>query len=593
MKATGVLALSALFLFVFWVLRDRRQDPGSWRTPAPDRPEAPGLEGGLYRSAQGVPPGRTNQPAEAPAPPAPRTLGRGSLVVHAVRAGSDVPVVGIPLSLEHSRPSVDPLLVTDSEGTAVFPDLLPGRVAVFSAGTHVAADVIEGTTTAVRLEVGGRGSQEVQVVDERGVGIGGAHVYVSRRPLERLGFMVGRTNALGFLTIDDFEPGRWITASAEGRIRSDCYEPEQSERAGPVQIVMREGGRVFQGTVVNLEGDAIGGAVVRVGGTRWPRMEPPERLPLPGHFPVMALTDLHGRFAVDGLPERSLDVRVSASGFGRWIGESLVGESPVVIRLHTGAKVVGVVQDSSQFPIPFAYVAWVGQGDVFTVGLGDGRFEIDTPGAGTFELEARTNDFRMGIATVRVPAEGVVSAQVTLDPSLSVEGTLIDASGRATAGWTLGWTVPFAQRPHALARTSDAGSFRFWRDKVQAPQVLVASPPGMEPTFPLEVGSWNGEDRIELQAGFMSADLGTIRLQLLEEWVVKLYRDSDQASAAGILDDDGSYRFEGLLPGDYRLEFLDIRTAYVGPSVRVDPGSVRDLGLWIPEDLAVLERRSE
>lgn len=317
-----------------------------------------------------------------------------------------------------------------------------------------------------------------RVVDERGKPVGGARVIATNasEPLpvfdpRRDGVLAG---ADGKFTIPAVSAGTWRLGATHGAFAPTTSEPitvdGTNARAG-VELVLAAGG-VVRGIVKDKAGQPVAAADVRVvakGFVEWRARR-------------QAFTDGEGRFEVDGLARRAVDVVAQHdSGASAIVPADLATkrEHELELVLDIGGTITGTVVDPRGEPIGDAQVIaepeWSGgtvdrvqwnvrgvqeavtdQGGGFRfAGLPDGTYRVRAARPGTSESGlslAQGVTAKPGGEPVKlvVPADGRIVGKVVL------------ADGKAPPIYTLmlGWThpTPFAAKDGSFALSAPPGT---------------------------------------------------------------------------------------------------------------------------------------
>ncbi|MCC7011566.1 MAG: sigma-70 family RNA polymerase sigma factor [Planctomycetes bacterium] len=248
------------------------------------------------------------------------------------------------------------------------------------------------------------------LADEQGVPLAGAELVLDESS--------ALSGSDGWARMSGGQPeGSWLvaTARAVGRVpRVVAFENSVPRVTNLGELRLARAG-TLAGRVVDESGRALAGAVVRAErlGSRWLTLEEPPLEEaramgslLPADTP-QALTDVHGRFEIDALPECFVRLWVSAAGFETsWseplsvLGGALADAGELVARARDPLEVLsGRVVDAHGQPVPHAMLEAARQ-SIRAEFFGDssqviraradeaGRFAIEVDARSTFELAA-------------------------------------------------------------------------------------------------------------------------------------------------------------------------------------------------------------
>ncbi len=239
------------------------------------------------------------------------------------------------------------------------------------------------------------------------------------------------------------------------------------ERAEAQPIISREGG-VFVGSVYDMGTGkpVVGASVSLVEVYKEPDLETIPR----------AATDKDGRFALEGVPEGSFNVLVSADGYvqrstGRFRSEAKTSEERVVY-LAEAATVTGVVIDFDGNPVAGAQVhafRTTGfDGEIYSVANEiepvvtgeEGRFQFAGLPKGYVYLQCRGDWFtNSNFEPFPAPARNIHLMAV---PTGSVRGRLVDSKARLVSGEFMVTIVAWGRRvgrARGRSVSADDGTF--------------------------------------------------------------------------------------------------------------------------------------
>ena len=395
-------------------------------------------------------------------------------------------------------------------------------------------------------------------------------------------FARATSDAQGRFLVGGLPPGKlWIEAlpprAAQAHVEVELRAGERLERDLRV-----EDGDVVHGVVLDAWTDLpIAGASVSAS---W-------------NFTRPSSTDARGEFELPGLCTDCAQVHVRAPGYEvQWrYARSLQGPllPPLEFRLAPALAVRGRVFDERGAPLEDVYAA-VGAGfgnrmlknaDIGWTSArsgADGAFAIDgVRRAGTYVLYLRKAGY--ATTTYDLPAplpeqEAIEAGPVVLAPGLLLRGEVVDDAGRPRADWPVdlwGWNAdrsrmsatgtdeldPYVAARHA--RTDDLGRFGFG-ELAPGEYVLAAKHPqqaaGTERSVTLVAGREPESVSLVVPGGLSIAGrvldpqgraLGGFEITLRPDLVVP--DEHAERNQYGRVDSDGRFRFDGLVPGSYRV----------------------------------------
>ncbi|MFO1054972.1 MAG: carboxypeptidase-like regulatory domain-containing protein [Planctomycetota bacterium] len=518
------------------------------------------------------------------------STGRGSLHVRTITAADDAPLPGVGLRIESDdgTASAPRLVVSDERGEAAVDDLPNGLAHLISdRGVEVDCTIDAAKTTEVVIRIGAGIDVEGEVLDAAGAPLPHASIVVGTRGSTRFGQIVGRADAAGHFVVRDLPPRMVYVGAVHPEHFPSTMEPLPDEvpKVQPMYVVlrMRGPGAVVLGSVVGEDGAPIAEAEVRIGGTygeaelRISR----ERF-VGGWAPVVVRSDAHGEFRVDGLPTGPVEFLVHAGGgapLSRMVELVASPINRVELRLAPGTTVRGRVVDEQQRALAGVQVrvrAFDPWQDVEAVTGSDGRFALWGCEPARLCVELRKAGYAAEHVDVVETAEPL---SVVMRAERKLRGRLLDPRGGALAAWTVRPPVG-----RGVRSGSDGGFELIAEDEatltVWPPGIFVAVAPVPEhdprglvlrvPAASMPTASLSGR----LLADDDSAVPGTsVVLELEGEFAAS--KDPDP--------EDGSFLFEGLVPGEYALRISD-RAGRVPPrvlaeTVRVATAQRRDLGV--------------
>lgn len=309
------------------------------------------------------------------------------------------------------------------------------------------------------------GSRDLELVVEPGLSILGRVVNRSGDGIPEVSLQTrarrradpsrtAKTGSDGGFEIQGLESGSytvWITIRKGYAHRQITRELD----AGTTGVVIEVDDTFFpiSGTLVDGQGKPLAGVRLRV---------------LEGELTIgnPAFTDSAGRFTFEGTGDRAYQVRL-AYGEERYEhlllegGESVKGgDTGVVLRMHEGAAVEGIVSDEAGSPLGNIWVG-VKTGDRWRAADTDseGRFRVvGLPAAteGLLHAAGHEGEFAIHRRPVRTGTTGLT---ITLLRGTVTTGRAVDAAGQPLAKVTLRFTPVEGDDTQASARTDGDGRF--------------------------------------------------------------------------------------------------------------------------------------
>ncbi|HEX5719813.1 MAG TPA: carboxypeptidase regulatory-like domain-containing protein [Thermoanaerobaculia bacterium] len=459
-----------------------------------------------------------------------------------------------------------------------------GRLSDTAWVTRSAAAAGQAPTLALAAAASAAG----QVVDRTGKPVPGAEVAGFVAPPQRRGFHPDPADARAVTDAD----GRFALAG----LHPDAAFEVAVERKGflPVRETLArrpdlrwdlkfvlERSRPGSGRVVDAGDRPLSGVEVRLspsGGKARGRGGPERTGPA-------AVTDGEGRFRIEELPARELDIEARKPGFAPRIvrrlpvlpGDGTEGPADLgTLVLHPGAAARGRVTDAAGRPLagtevwlveddggPPLPAAQIARGKPAASAGHDGRFAVEDLEAGRrIHLAAgRKGYVTAAVRGIEVPTRepvvlvleeaARVSGEVVTEGGEPVAGAAVHLGGRSLPAGTVG--IPI--RPAELARQAAADAAgRFVLEEVASGEAeLRAEAEGFQPSAPVPVTIVPGKSvdgvRLVLSAG--AALAGTVSM-----------KGGGPAAGArvtvgpvsALADADGLYRVAGIPPGPREVE---------------------------------------
>lgn len=408
-----------------------------------------------------------------------------------------------------------------------------------------------------------------RVVDADGVPLEGVVVDATPEEKGRRGRMIGRsrntrpTGVDGRFEIVGVEPGKtMIHANKSGfkALQIGGFEVPADRPLEGVELQMVTGAEVF-GTLTNADGDPVGGVVVMVLTS--------DRGFADGGY---GQTDGDGKFRIAGLPLGSFTLAARGEGLQRASKNVTIeaGENEVDLQFSSSSTVSGRVVDDRGRPVQGAQVnigpkgRWsflAGQSIADT--LADGSFTFDEVPAGTYQLSASKDG--LGSRTLEDPVEvkegPVGGLEIRLGGGARVTGSILGLSYEE-----LNQVRVAAHGSHGEVTQPDfEGNYRV--DHV-APGALTleAHVSGSSRSVRRQVTVEEGELEIVVDLEFVDGYeiRGTVYRtgEPEADAPLSLFSTDGDYSANGTTGGDGTFLFEGVPEGSYRLQVGNWETTY-------------------------------
>ncbi len=565
---------------------------------AADAPPATALQGGHASTESGGP-----EPADAErrigvAAAAPLATGRGALRVE-VRTESGDPARWVAVSVA-SRDGSDPTLgpaaiAVDDAGIALFDDLPAGLFDVWldreRRGAGPAVDIPAGGETRVALVLRPGTRARGIVVDDRGVAVPFADLWLLRQVVGFPCSRIGRADASGRFAVEGLQIGSRIGASAAGHAPSLMYRAHAPGSAEvELSIALRGLAAGLVGVVYGPDRRPMADAVVTTAGALSRQFAGG----LMGWPPRVVRTGTDGGFALPDLHPGTefLDVRAAgAAPLSRRV-ELVAGQRTAVeISLERGALLTGSVRDRDGRPIE-ADVRVTGFADHHTVSTrcgADGSFSLACLPAQRIEVTARATGWQTARRVFYPDAAGL-RWDATLEREAIVRLRLVDDAEQPLGGWKVRWIGRGGDR----AQTDDQG------------RATLPLAPGARGRLAVRAAAIHGEwrcdwlgdlrpsdDEIVVRIGAARTAAGALRgtLDATEEQfgamtiaVHQLGVNRVPAWIGRFAVEEGSFEVGPLAAGRYALSLFAARPAHrwvadlgefeIGIGQRVDAGRV-------------------
>lgn len=447
LKWTASAAGLVLVALLVWVARgsgSRERDVPASAAPVTSELEpAARAEGASMTSAR-----RENlQEALAPTGPAstPGSADLATLTVTVRWSDAGEPAVGLPLSLErwYGSPRVERSAATATDGRARFEGLPPGNYLVNARSTVFDwIDLAAGGEHELTLTFSAGVDVDITVLDDLGVPVGSATVWLSNYGNDSSGVEAGLTDARGRLRLAEVMSGQNLAAFAPGHTPSAQHEvsgASGSELA--VTLHLRGPGMELEGRVLDRDGSGIAAARVMVGPEYPESLELEDGSQVTGPPPRITRTDAQGRFRLRGLEPGPLSVAARADGFApaRTAAEPL-GETRARCELVLApeARVVGVVRHadgSAAAGVGVASGAYLDFEHVQALSASDGSFVLGGLASGEHELSAYENESGEARTTLRLASGTETRWDPVLVSGATLAGHVVDERGEPLTGW--------------------------------------------------------------------------------------------------------------------------------------------------------------
>lgn len=485
--------------------------------------------------------------------------------------------------------------------------LLSVEVGSSSVPGNVNTIVLPGTVT-LRGRIVGPDGAPLPGVEVHRPAAGGSSSW-SGDPVARSGIYRARTDIDGCYTLRGLPLGDmfWIEAEAPGFVpRQARFEvpgegsPAPSADCTDFALIELDLAARITGTVVDQRGEPLPGAMIYaqryqdVVGYLVSRRRP-------------AVSDENGRFLIEGLHFGDYSLRAQAVGYGTTVLEDLAvgsldppseatpgtGDAPaagassgsdtltvtaeiIMTRIEDTAPMEVVVFDPRGAPEPEAEVDADRSANYgFTTPLenrltgADGRALFDSVAAGVYAVSARARGSRNSSGWqrgYRVEAGGL-PAIVTMRPApplVSLAGRFVNEEGSGIPRAIVRAVSSVRGWREARALTEADGSFRF--SAVPAGSYLLAATAEGLPEVihrALLDAAPPGRDDIVIRMPQLGSIVGAVTGLRADEagklalraWTAEEHADNVTLSSEvrGVVADDGSFRIDGLIPGDWTI----------------------------------------
>lgn len=377
-------------------------------------------------------------------------------------------------------------------------------------------------------------------------GVAGQPVAPFSRDMEQ------RTDAHGAFDLDGLWPGRVrLVALDDGAAPAFSALLDLADHQTIDGLILTLGpGGVLTGTVRSLDGASIPGALIRLADV---------------HGGPEARTDMHGGFRLEGLPAGTWVVEVDAEGFERL-------REPIEIQAHAAPSRAFVLR-----PLAGVRAKVVDAQGQIVVGA---NVTLRTLGAERHQRSDRLGEVEFadlapgqgGVATADHPEHGTsepvelqpgVTAELRLPSAGTIEGRVVDASGRSVAQATL-WLAPAAdgsqrpiwgqQRPPEPARVDGTFALRRVRAGTWDLRARVeGAPPGVVRGIQVQQGETVQGVVVRLDGGAI-VDVRILDAERRPARATLLLHCADDPTRSIDTDAGGEARFVDVTPGPCNLQ---------------------------------------
>ena len=396
-----------------------------------------------------LPPDGTTEPriASLPSPDAdePNTSGDRSAVALPVAEPATTPIgarLVVEVQWQDQSPAVDLTIdlqtreqhddnprtaTTDDHGLAVFDEVATGQYHVSSDGRAQEAIRAEvgapGTETRVVLTLPDRAFVKGHVIDTHGQPVAGADIIATAWAGDGRSWRVATSGAAGGFSVRGVGEGTWLGA------RHRRFAPSVMQ-----SVFAKTGAEVEMTLQLGDDAATLTGTVRDPDGTRGMPSAPPR-----------THTDLHGRFAIEGLVPGPRTIFVRAKEFAIWIGDTDIEPArarDLDIRLARGRFVVGRFTAPGGVPLEKVRLDVRNErlGQFFKVARAisnaDGEYRLGPLPAGVASINAYAEDGAR--ADLRPTIEDGVETQWDhqFPVGRSLRGRVVDRRGEpVTKGW--------------------------------------------------------------------------------------------------------------------------------------------------------------
>ena len=488
--------------------------------------------------------------------------------------------------------------VADAQGRFRIGGIEPGgsRELRVTAEGFAPAELIAAAGEPVRIALARGAAVTGQVFDAYGAPVAGAEATLYRLP---------EGGAMRLETVDgERVSDADAVAGAEGRfvapnLPAGVYDlrvvaPDWAPHDLP-SLEVADGGTVdvgridlspearIAGRVVDGEGEPVAGATVAVDRFAYLTSRVSRVSRTSTGSPRGVTTDAEGRFSVGGLaPGLAVGLHVSAPGFQWKEVEGVVPptEEPITVELPRGVRIHGVVVDPSGDPVPRAVIESrieteiTGPGSVrrgmsmsSTTADAEGSFDATGLQPGNLTLTVREPGGGTGaVVLARTVEEGDVLGPLRLEltEGPAIEGTVVTAEGAPAVNVPVSLLRTWSRRggsgsSRAQTVTDARGEFRFSGVETGPATLRAAGLGGVVAVRDVVVGEGDVRVELRLEPSREPVIVGRVvtpegrPLAAAHVTLAGPIAVGDVESRGEWTDQGGSFRFDRLEPGRYRL----------------------------------------
>jgi protocatechuate 3,4-dioxygenase beta subunit len=370
----------------------------------------------------------------------------------------------------------------------------------------------------------------------------------------------------GHFALEDVPAGKWqvvVTAKGYQVGRAGGVVVEEATTTDGVEIRVSPGS-VLKGRVTDAKTgrgipEASVGVAAEAGGQSFPGFDPSGGL----------VTDVDGRFEAEGLAPGKVKVSVEHADYTERTEnvELKEGGSSVEVALSHGSSLGGVVLSETRQPTPGAEVSLEGAntpgrgfgGGESAVTDASGHFRFDHLSPGRYSLRASVpGQTTEPVEAVLVAGEAKDDVALVLAGGATIRGAVSGLPDAQRAGVSLNASGP--REYWASARTGADGRFELAGAPVgtislraTAGDFLAGSTRSASGSVTISEGQKEAEAEIVFEGtGALSGRVARGGSPVAEARVFVSGKRGG-SSASGRSDESGSYRIEGLTPGDYTV----------------------------------------
>ncbi len=401
------------------------------------------------------------------------------------------------------------------------------------------------------------------------------------------------SDAAGRFRIAGLAPGRYSLVARGGGYRSRILPRLEAAPGSSVQLtVTMLPGHVLGGVVRDDAEQPVAGAEVRtvagmfVQGGTWLQVDFVGQDAHTRDTGARTTTDRAGRFLLEGLGPGSHGIAASHLDWAPAVLTDVVaGRRDLELRLHKGAAIEGLVRDSARRPVVGAAVSSSGgpmshDRTPSATTDAEGRFVLERVSDGIVHLEVSAEGYPRRIHGPLKIARGerLRDVAITLEEGATVAGLVLAPDGTAAGGARVRLTSTILEHALSTREATTGADGRFQIDGLSAMQewsgyataggglaaeIAPFQPgPGVVDLGAIQLGegaSVSGRITDEAGTGIAGA---RVHLRATRGSVGRIQVTVHVAAVAGIAPEsasvetgvDGSYRLEGVEPGEYSVQ---------------------------------------